>query len=195
MRKILLTGAVLIIAISVSAQSYTVNTENSTVSWIGKKISKQHNGTVGLKEASFKIEDNKFVSGVFIVDMDIMTDESHPDPNEPGRLIGHLKSDDFFGVEKYPEAKLEITGSDEFKDGKAKVNGKLTIKGKTHPISFVAERTGLSFKADMTFDRSLYDVRYGSGKFFEDLGDKAIFDEIEISVSVIAERERPVSGQ
>lgn len=190
MRKLVIMMAFLAFGTMLSAQTYKVNAKNSTVKWVGKKISKQHDGTVALKEGSFEIKDNKIVKGSFVIDMDVMTDDSSDDPKKPSRLVGHLKGEDFFGVEKYPVAKLEILSSDEFVEEKANVKGKLTIKDKTHPISFVVLRKGATFTSSMEFDRTLYDVKYGSGKFFQDIGDKAILDEIGIDVTLIAERQR-----
>lgn len=189
MKKIFFISTILLIGSTVIGQSYKVVTDKSTVQWEGKRINKKHTGSIGLKQGSFEIVDSKFVSGKFVIDMDVMTDESHPDPNEPGRLIGHLKSDDFFDVEKYPEAILLISDSEKFDKGKAKVNGKLTIKGRTHPITFIVVQKGAIFTSSLVFDRSLYDVRYQSGKFFDNLGDKTIMDEIEIDVSLLAEKQ------
>jgi polyisoprenoid-binding protein YceI len=190
MKKIGLFSLILVLGTSLMAQNYKVNGEKSTVKWVGKKIGKQHNGTVGLKEGSFKIEDNRFVSGTFIIDLNVMTDESSSDPLKPSRLVGHLKSDDFFNVEKYPEAKLEIIGSEPFEKGESKVKGNLTIRGITHPLEFKVLQKGAIFSSSLVFDRSIYDVKYGSGKIFQDLGDKAIQDEIAIDVSLVAERQR-----
>ena len=190
MRKLVILSAFLVFGTFLYAQTYEVNAEKSTVKWVGKKIASQHNGTVALKEGNFEIKDNKFVSGTFIIDLSIMTDESSDDPKKPSRLVGHLKSEDFFSVDKYPVAKLEIISSEKFVGEKSKVTGKLTIKDKTHPINFVVMRKGATFTSSMEFDRTLYDIKYGSGKFFQDIGDKAIKDEVGIDVILIAERQR-----
>lgn len=190
MKKSISFIAALVFTVGIMAQSYSVDAKKSTVSWEGKKIGKTHNGTVGLKEGSFVIENDKIVSGTFIVDMTVITDESHPDHKEPGKLINHLKSDDFFSVDKYPEARLTVTGGEVFRNGEAKVKGQLTIKGKTHPIEFTVKQKGLSFTSTMVFDRSLYDVRFGSDKFFDNLGDSAIDNEIPVSVTLIAQPQK-----
>jgi polyisoprenoid-binding protein YceI len=186
MKRTLIFGALFLFGIMAGAQSYVVNSEKSTVKWVGKKVGKSHNGEVGLKSGSFEIKDNKFVSGTFVMNMNEMSDENGTDT----RLVGHLKSDDFFSVEKFPEAKLVITGSEEFKKGEAMVKGNLTIKGITKPIEFKVLQKGVTFTSSMVFDRSLYEVKYGSGKFFENLGDKAIMDDVEISVTLIAMRQK-----
>ena len=190
MKNFILVTAIIGISASLSAQEYVADTEKSTVKWTGKKIGKEHYGTVGLKDCKFKIEDDKIVSWTFVIDLNVMTDEDHPDPNETGRLIKHLKSDDFFSVDKYPHATLEIKGSEKFDKGQALVKGDLTIKGKTHPVEFTVKRLGATFTSSLSFDRSLYDVRFGSDRFFDNLGNNAIDNIIPIEVTIIAQRER-----
>jgi polyisoprenoid-binding protein YceI len=106
------------------------------------------------------------------------------------KLEGHLKSDDFFGVEKYPTSTLVVTKTVSKGEGQYAVTADLTIKGITHPINFDAvlklgsDRATVT--ADLKIDRTLYDVRYGSGKFFDDLGDKTIDDIFELNVKIVA---------
>jgi polyisoprenoid-binding protein YceI len=110
------------------------------------------------------------------------------DDDSSERLEGHLKSDDFFGVEKHPLSRLVITESEAFDKGSALVKGNLTIKGITNPVEFRATmqetNEGISFFALITVDRSKYNVRYGSGSFFDNLGDKAIYDEFRVKVNL-----------
>ena len=105
------------------------------------------------------------------------------------RLEGHLRSDDFFGVEKNPVSKLVITGSTPFDKGSATLKGNLTIKGITNPVEFKAtmQKTdeGTRFFANIVIDRSKYDIRYGSGSFFDNLGDKTIYDEFKLKVNLL----------
>ncbi|MEL7145417.1 MAG: YceI family protein, partial [Bacteroidota bacterium] len=101
-----------------------------------------------------------------------------------GNLESHLKSDDFFGVNNYPTAKIVITKVVPQGPGKYKVTGDLTIKGTTKEIKFIANQSGNTATADLVIDRSEYDIRYGSGSFFENLGDKTIYDDFELSVSL-----------
>jgi polyisoprenoid-binding protein YceI len=190
MKKLGAITAFIMAAFGLEAQTYIVDAEKSTVEWTGKKIGKVHNGTVALKEGSFTLEDDRFTEGTFLIDLNVMTDEDHPDPNETGRLIGHLKSDDFFSVDKYPYAKLEIASSGKFEGGEALVKANLTIKGKTHPIEFKVKRLGATYTSSLSFDRSLYDVRFGSDRFFDNLGDSAIDNIIPIDVTLIAQRQK-----
>jgi polyisoprenoid-binding protein YceI len=101
-----------------------------------------------------------------------------------GRLEGHLKSDDFFSVDKFSEAILEIIGSNKLSSGSFDVNGNLTIKGITEPISFSMSPSDDHWIANLTFDRSKYNVRFRSGTFFENLGDKLIYDDIVIETKL-----------
>jgi hypothetical protein len=171
--------------------------EKTTVAWIGSKIvGSPHDGTIGVKSGELYIVDNVLVGGKIVIDMTkiVVLDIENPDMN--ARLKGHLESDDFFSVETFPEAFFDMAKISQIENAAAgmpnyQIKGNLTIKGITHGISFPAfvhNMDGkLHAKADFSFDRALYDVRFGSGKFFENLGDNLIKDEIKISLDVIAE--------
>jgi len=172
--------------------SYSVNVEQSTVTWIGKKIAYSHNGTIKISEGKLDISEGNLIGGNFTIDMTSIEDLDLEDSEKNAKLLGHLKSPDFFGVEKYPTATMEITSVKMLKSegGNYEVTGDLTIKGQTHPVVFPADisiNDGIvTAKATIVFDRSKYDVRYGSGSFFDDLGDTVIYDDIEIGVELIA---------
>jgi polyisoprenoid-binding protein YceI len=120
--------------------------------------------------------------------MDSIIVDDIKDASQNARLVGHLKSDDFFSVEAHPTSILTITESSTFIDGEANVKANLTIKGKSHPLAFMVKRAGDVFQARITFDRSLYDVRFGSGKFFQNLGNNAIDDMIPVDVTLVGKR-------
>jgi polyisoprenoid-binding protein YceI len=122
--------------------------------------------------------------GTFVIDMTSITN-TDMSGNMADKLVGHLKSDDFFGVATYPTSTLVITKVEGAENGQYKVTADLSIKGKTHPVTFVTKNEGDTFMADIKVDRTLYDVRYGSGKFFEGLGDKMIYDNFELSVTLV----------
>lgn len=160
------------------------------ISWYGNKlIGSAHTGTIGLMDGWLSTEGNVITGGEFRVDMNSIVNTDIKDENMRERLVGHLKSDDFFGVEKYPVAKLVVTGSNKFTDGKATVRGNLTVKEATHPVEFTAlwSKSGdvSTYTATIVFDRSKYDVRFGSGKFFSNLGDNTINDEIKLEVQLV----------
>lgn len=185
-KVIILLAAILLLGSNGFAQDYKVLSDKSIIRWSGKKIGKNHLGKVSLKEGSFTLKSEKFVAGQFVIDVTTIVDEDLTDPSWNAKLIGHLKSNDFFAVEKFPTATLTIKESTEFVKDEANVTADLTIKGATHPVIFKVKRSGDVFQATVTFDRSQYDVRYGSGKFFENLGDNAIEDMIPLDVTLVA---------
>ncbi len=182
--RFLVLGVIALFAMNVSAQKHIVDAKASKITWLGEKIGGEHKGTIVLKSGEFTEKGNKIVSGNFVMDMTSIKDTDLDDEGYRTKLEGHLKSDDFFGVEKHPTANLIITSSEPFKGGKAKVKGDLTIKGKTNPIEFEVVRSGKSYKGKLVVDRSKYDVRYGSKSFFDNLGDKVIYDEFNIYVDL-----------
>ncbi len=183
--KSLLLAVLVIVSASVYAQDFTVNASKSTVKWEGKKIGGAHKGHIAIKEGAFVVKGDKIVSGTFVIDMQSLTNDDLEDAGYNAKLIGHLKSDDFFSVEKFPTATLKVTSSSKFKEGKASVTGDLTIKGKTNPIEFEVTKDGSVFSGLLVVDRSKYDVRYGSTSFFDNLGDKVIYDEFTLDVKLI----------
>jgi len=182
----LVLTAILFIGLQGFSQEYKVLAEKSILRWTGKKVVKSHTGVIRLKEGSFVVNKDKLVSGEFVIDMNTMVEGDGTDPNQGARLMGHLKSDDFFSVAKFPTATLTIKESTKFVKDLADVTADLTIKGATHPVTFKVKRIGGVYQSTVTFDRSLYDVRYGSGKFFENLGDNAIDDMIKLDVTLVA---------
>jgi polyisoprenoid-binding protein YceI len=167
-----------------------VDTEQSVIKWEGYKVTGKHNGTVDLKSGNLEFDGEQLVGGNFTMDMTSIT-VLDLNGNYKAKLEGHLKSDDFFGVEKHPTAKFEITRVvSRGMPGDYKVEGDLTVKGITKPIRFnakVTEENGVKVaRADMKLDRTDYNVRYGSGSFFDNLGDKTIYDEFDLSVELVA---------
>ncbi|MDH3651234.1 MAG: YceI family protein [Saprospiraceae bacterium] len=166
-----------------------VDMEKSTVQWTGKKVTGKHTGSIKLKEASLKVEKGSLMGGAFVIDMTTLANEDLKGEMK-GKLEGHLKSPDFFNVAEFPTANLDITSVvSRGAPGSYKVIGDLTVKGITKPIKFnvqMAEEDGSHVAtADLVVDRSEYDVRYGSGSFFDNLGDKTIYDEFELSVKLV----------
>jgi polyisoprenoid-binding protein YceI len=177
-----LTGLFLVNA--VAQNKLTADTTKTTLLWLGEKVTGQHTGTIKLQSGWLNWQDNKIVSGEFNIDM-----ASLKESENNKMLMGHLKSDDFFGVAKYPVAKLTITGSTPFDKGTGVVSGTLTIKDITNPIEFKASMQkkddGTWFFSNITIDRTKYNIRYGSGSFFDNLGDKTIYDEFKVKVNLL----------
>lgn len=174
----------------IGAKDAKVDVSESTVKWVGKKVTGQHNGTIQLKGGRLEMDDNgTLTGGIFTIDMTTISNDDLSGGTK-GKLEGHLKSEDFFGVEKFPTATFVITKAIPQGPGKYKIIGNMTIKESTEEIQFIANVDNKDGKvvatADITIDRSKYDVRYGSGSFFDNLGDKTIYDNFDLSVSIVA---------
>ncbi len=167
------------------AQTQKINTKKSTINWLGKKIGGQHEGIIKIKSGTLELKNDQIVSGNFTVDMTSITNTDIKDEGYNKKLVGHLKSDDFFGVDKFPTASLSITKATEFSNGKTSVIGELTIKGKTESITFDLTKSGNSYTTKIDIDRSKYGVKYGSTSFFDSLGDKAIDDIFILNIELL----------
>lgn len=169
--------------------TYKVDASASKVEWLGKKVTGEHNGVVNMKSGSFDYDGGTLTGGTFTVDMTSITD-SDLSGEWKEKLEGHLKSDDFFGVEKFPTSTFVISKVVPQGPNYYKITGNITIKGTTQEITFPAtleEKDGqLVGSATMTIDRSKFDIRYGSGSFFDDLGDKTIYDNFDLTVTIVA---------
>jgi len=162
-----------------------VDVESSTVEWTGKKVTGQHEGTIAIKSGELEFDSNgNLASGNIVVDMTSITCTDLKGGGA-GKLVGHLSSDDFFGVDKHPEASLTIDSAIESGDGNYDITGELTIKGITKPISFSSKMMSNTFTSEIVIERTQYGVRYGSGSFFDNLGDKTIDDEFTLNVSLV----------
>ncbi len=167
----------------VDGEKKTVKTETSTVTWKAYKVTGSHTGTVNLNSGSLEFEDGKLTGGDFEVDMTSLI-STDLEGEYKGKLEGHLKSDDFFGVETHPTSKLVFTKVKASGKNSYEVTGDLTIKGITKPITFDVSIYGSKATATLKVDRAEYNVRYGSGSFFENLGDKTIYDEFDLVVDL-----------
>ena len=167
------------------AQTNGIELSQSTVKWTGHKIAGSHNGEIKIKSGSFDFKDGNIVSGDVIIDMKTITDFDLTDETYNQKLVNHLKSDDFFGVEKHPTSNFKVTKAGKFKNGKAKITGILTIKGISNKISFDVTKNGNTYTAQVKVDRSKFDVRYGSKSFFNNLADKVIDDIFVLDIKLV----------
>lgn len=161
-----------------------VDTSASKIVYVGKKVTGQHTGEVKIANGFLNFDNGTLKGGEFEADMTSITNTDITDPEYHGKFLGHMKSDDFFSVDKFKTSKLVITKAEKGKGNSYKVTGDLTIKGKTAPVTFDAEATKEAATAKLIFDRTKYDIKYGSGKFFQGLGDKMIHDEVELTVNL-----------
>ncbi len=185
MRKLLfILCTVLLSATTVFAQQREIDTTKSKIKWLGKKISGEHTGHISFSSGTLEFDDGILTGGGFIVDMNSITCSDISDKEYNAKLVGHLKSDDFFGVANHPLSKLKITSAKQNSTGYT-IKADLTIKGETHPIEFKATQNKNKFSGSILVDRTRYNVRYGSGKFFDGLGDKMIYDNFELNFDII----------
>ena len=166
-------------------QNFEIVSTQSNIDWVGRKVTGAHNGTIAVKEGELILNDGKLAGGKIIVDTASIKILDITDPVTNAQFAGHLGSDDFFSIEKYPEATLEITSV-----SGNHVKGNLTIKGITHPVAFdVAINVNgdqLIATGKLVIDRTKYEMRFRSGNFFKDLGDTLIYNDFELNVSVTA---------
>ena len=180
-----------------NAGIYNVLESSSQVLWECEWLGgARHDGSVQLVSGSIDISSSSDVNGKFIVDLNSMKCFDLKNEGTNKKLIGHLKSDDFFDVANYPNAVLELVSGKNISGNEFKFNGNLTIKGRTHPITFKGTVTenNLSYDADLKliFDRSKYDVRYRSASLFSDLGDRIIADDVKLTVKAKFKRDSKI---
>lgn len=174
---------------TLSVEKVNVDTTKSTIIWKGYKVTGEHTGTINLKSGALEMEDGKLVGGRFEIDMTSIK-VTDLEGKWAQKLEGHLKSPDFFGVEAHPTATFVITkAAPKGTPGDYKIAGDLTIKGITKEIKFYAHLSedGKTATVKITVDRTDFDVRYGSGSFFDNLGDKTIYDEFDLEVTLVTE--------
>ncbi len=183
--------ALLVMAAKVPS-SYKVDTQNSVVVWTGYKVTGKHTGTVKIKNGTLTTDGGMLTGGSFDIDINSITC-TDLEGEYAGKLVGHLKSDDFLGAASYPTATFVITKAiPQDTKGNYKILGNLTIKGTTKEVKFfanVAEANGMvNASGKITIDRSEFNMKYGSGSFFDGLGDKTIYDEFDLQVSLAAKK-------
>ena len=171
---------------------YSVNAASSSIKWMGKKVSGQHNGTVKVKSGSIEFANGTIKSGTIIIDMTTITDEDLSGDSK-GELEGHLKSEDFFSTSSNPEAKFVVKSAIQKNKHQFEIIGDLTIKGisketKATLIAVPNGTSGLNVSGGFSIDRIAYGIKYGSGQFFKDLGDKMIDDNFMVTLDLKASK-------
>ena len=165
---------------AIHAQTYKASPDKTVIYWHGEKVGGEHDGSIKLKSGELEMSGSKPVSGYVVIDMTSITNSDISNDGMRERLVNHLKSDDFFGVDKFPEARFDITGSEVSNGGSVTLKGTLTIKGISKTMEFVSNMESsdgsLVFTGHIEIDRTLFDVRFGSKKFFDNIADSAIDD-------------------
>lgn len=171
-----------LVATAAMAETKSIDSKQSFIQWKGTKVTGEHTGKLYYKEGKIETKDGKLVGGNFVVDINTLTVEDL-EGEWAKKFIDHMKHEDFFQVGKYPTAKLVIKS---VSGNKAKAD--LTIKGKTNPVEFTFKDEKGSYTGSMEFNRTKFDMVYGSGSFFEGLGDKMIHDKVTLTFKLVPQK-------
>lgn len=166
------------------AQTSKIDVSKSIINWEGKKITGQHEGTINFKDGYLIFKEKKVTGGSFTADMKTLSNTDQKGGSKL-KLEGHLKSEDFFGVENFSTSTLVFKSVANKGNNTYLINADLTIKGITNSIQFDLVVTNNKATAELKINRTKYDIKYGSGSFFDDLGDKTIYDDFELNVVLI----------
>lgn len=205
MKKLIILSLVAMVGYTAQAQSkgkkapkqttmtvsdYEVDNNATTIIWTGKKVGGKHFGKIKVAQGSLSASGSQIIGGSITIDMNSMTCDDITDAEYNGKLIGHLKNEDFFNTASYPEAKLDITKV-AYKGKMVVVSGNLTIKGISKPVSFnvMVANSGNQLKANgkLIFDRTKYDIKYGS-TLFGAAADKAIENNVTLDITLVANK-------
>lgn len=167
-----------------SAQTKKIDATKSNITWVGKKVTGSHEGNIKFKEGALTFKGTKLIGGNFIANMASIDVTDLKAGSGKEKLEGHLKSEDFFGTEKFPTGTLVFTKVAAKQNGLYTITADLTLKGISHPITFDMNVNGSKANAALVVDRTKYDIRYNSGNFFENLGDKVIYDNFDLAVEL-----------
>lgn len=192
MSAALMLGASQVTVAGGKDNSYKVVPEKSELKWTAKKVTGSHFGFVKIKDGQLQADGTTIKGGKFEIDLTTIKVEDLKDPEYNGKLLGHLKSDDFFSVDKFPSSTLEISSAKSKGGDQYELSGNLIIKGISNPISFPAtikvSDKGVIAVAQITVDRIKYGIKYGSASFIEGIGDKAIDDTFTLDVKLTAQK-------
>lgn len=172
--------------------TFQIQTSSSTVNWTGKKVLGLHTGSINIAEGFIEIVDNIITAGEIQIDMTSIVITDIEDEATHQNFLAHLHNDDFFATDKFKRAKLVISGSEKAGNDKLKITGILTIKDISHPVSFTAAveifTDFLHSLGEIIIDRTLYNIRYGSGKFLQNLGNNLIYDDFVLQFKLIGQK-------
>ena len=180
MKKVFLFIAALLTANLLAAD---VDPAKSKVEWLGKKLSGQHKGTIKIKSGKLEMKEGKFSGGKIVMDMTTIN-TTDLEGEWKKKLDSHLNSPDFFNTSEHKTAQLEVKSVKSEGKSKYKVTGDLTIKKIKKPVTFNVTKKDGKYTGTLKFDRTKFDIKYKSGSFFKDLGDKLIYDDVELTFSL-----------
>jgi polyisoprenoid-binding protein YceI len=171
--------------------NFKIVSTNSKIDWTGRKVTGAHNGTIGIKEGNFILNDGKVKGGKIIIDTTAIEILDVTDPATNAQFAGHLASDDFFSSEKFPTAIFDILSVKEVSNHSYYLEGNLTIKDITHLVGFEVQVANdgntISLSGKLVIDRTKYDIKFRSGNFFVNLGDTLIYNDFDLDFKITAE--------
>ncbi len=196
-KSILITLLWITVGVSLSSfvepagtEKFIVDSKSSSLLWTGKKVTGEHHGAVQIASGELLLTGKLVTQGSFEIDLTTLTVNDITDKASNEKLVNHLKSDDFFGATKFPKANFVLSSISKKSGNEFDVKGKLTIKGITNDIEFPAviiqEGKKLTANAKITVDRTKFGIKFKSPNFFENLGDKAIYDNFELALKLVA---------
>ena len=177
---------------SIHTDHFKIDTQKSNVKWIGSKISgSSHEGNISITEGKRSINHEKMVNAEFVVDLNTITCTDLGE-EKAAYLVKHLKNEDFFDVPNHPLAKLKLIKGTKTEKG-YNITASLTIKEQTHPVVFdiewIQRGSAALVSGILKFDRTKFNIKYKSGSFFNNLGDRAINDEVSLEFRIVANLE------
>ena len=189
--KVIFVGTVLVTLITASDTLY-INVDSSTINWIGRKVTGEHSGTLNLSKGWVVMQEGSIIGGKFIFDMTSIKNTDIESPEWKEKLEKHLMAEDFFFTDSFPHAILEIKDHSQIVKFNTEINNRiiadLNIRGITHEINFPLEISQVQsiFYTEGTIDinRTIFNIRYKSGTFFEELGDRMIYDDFTVQFSL-----------
>lgn len=172
-------------------QNFKVNTKNSTINWIGRKVTGAHNGSIGIKSGDFALEKGKSVSGKFTIDTRSIRILDIEDAETNMQFANHLASDDFFNSEQFPEAYFEIIHAEPGEENCYYIQANLTIKGITNLVDanlhITAKDDNAVLQTKIVVDRTKFNIKFRSSNFFTNLGDTLIYNNFDLTIHLVAE--------
>ena len=184
LKTIAIALVVSLTTLTATAQDKKINAAKSKISWVGEKLTGKHEGTINIKDGVLNFKGGKLSGGNVTVDMNSITVTDLKAGEGKEKLEGHLKNADFFGTDKFTTSKIVFKSVKAKTAGVYTVTADLTIKNITKPVTFDLTVGKNSATSTFKVDRTKYGIEYGSKSFFESIGDKAIYDEFELTVNL-----------
>ena len=182
------------------ADTFIVDVESSSIEWIGKKVTGQHNGNISILYGNvsryLKTDNSTVIDGQFAIDMTSITNNDIESEEYNKYLVDHLNSSDFFDVEKFKTSMIKIVNNDLITNQDSLYNtmitAEITIKGITQEIVFPAKiifsKDIATAEGTINIDRTLFDIKYKSKNYFPDIGDKFIYNNFTLNFNIIAKK-------